>query len=161
MCDGYKVNIYDGRTSKITVSEEAVLKGWRFPRTKLWRIPLRAQVTDLNIHTLILHGPTGYESLNLLYNVPPSAYVMDYIELFNNDPACPEAGEAINNVYELPTLEHAVRYLHAAAGFSTKAMCIKIIRNGNYLTWPLITVHNVNNHFLESEETQKGHMRNQ
>ena len=31
----------------------------------------------------------------------------------------------------------------------------------NFLTWPLITVKNVNKHFPESEETQKGHQRNQ
>ena len=50
ICGGYEVNIYDGHTVTITVPEEAVLKGWRCPHTKLWRIPLRAQVTDLNMH---------------------------------------------------------------------------------------------------------------
>ena len=29
VCDGYKVNIYDGRTATITVSEAALLKGWQ------------------------------------------------------------------------------------------------------------------------------------
>ena len=28
VCDGYKVNIYDGHTAKITVSDKAVIKGW-------------------------------------------------------------------------------------------------------------------------------------
>ena len=41
ICDDAEVNIYDGRTVKITVSEEAVLKGWRCPRTCMWRIPLK------------------------------------------------------------------------------------------------------------------------
>ena len=36
ICDDAEVNIYDGRTVKITVSEEAVLKGWRYPRTRMW-----------------------------------------------------------------------------------------------------------------------------
>ena len=40
VCDGYEVNIYDDRTATITVSDNAVLKGWQCPRTKLWRIPL-------------------------------------------------------------------------------------------------------------------------
>ena len=40
ICDGEEVNIYDGRTARIQVSEEAVLKGWRCPHTNLWRIPL-------------------------------------------------------------------------------------------------------------------------
>ena len=36
ICDGEEVNIYDGRTAQIEVSEASVLRGWRFPRTKLW-----------------------------------------------------------------------------------------------------------------------------
>ena len=31
ICDGSKVNMYDGQSFKITVSEEAVLKGWICP----------------------------------------------------------------------------------------------------------------------------------
>ena len=44
ICDDAEVNIYDGRTVRITVSEEAVLKGWRCPRTRMWRIPLRQRL---------------------------------------------------------------------------------------------------------------------
>ena len=33
--DRYKVSIYDGRTTRIKVSEKAELKGWRCPSTKL------------------------------------------------------------------------------------------------------------------------------
>ena len=63
ICDGDEFKIYDWRTKTITVSEDAVLKGWRFPRIKLWLIPLRSQVTDLNKHTLLLKGPMGRESI--------------------------------------------------------------------------------------------------
>ena len=87
--------------------------------------------------------------------------MLEHIDLFNNDPARPSAAEAIHNVYELPSIERTIRYLHAAAGFPTKATWIKSIRNGNYLTWPLITVKIFNKYFLESEENQKGRMRNQ
>ena len=87
--------------------------------------------------------------------------MLEHIDLFNNDPARPNSTEAINNVYELPSIARAVRYLHGAIGFPTKATWLAAIRNGNFLTWPLITVKNVNKHFPESEETQKGHQRNQ
>ena len=87
VCDGDKVNIYYGRTATITVSDAAVLKGWRFPRTKLWRIPLRDQVTDLNMHALLLNGPTERESIYYLYTVPTSASVLDHIEIFNTNHA--------------------------------------------------------------------------
>ena len=68
--------------------------------------------------------------------------------------------DTINNVYELPSIELSVRYLHRAAGFPTKAAWLKAIRNDTFLSWLLINVKNVNKHFPESEETQKGHMRN-
>ena len=32
VCDDKKVSFYDGKTAKITVSEEAVLTGWRCPK---------------------------------------------------------------------------------------------------------------------------------
>ena len=51
--------------------------------------------------------------------------------------------------------------MHGAAGFQTKNTWLKVIRKGNFLTWPLVNVKNVNKYFPESEETQKGHMRGQ
>ena len=64
ICDDAEVNIYDGRTVKITVSEEAVLKGWWCPRTRMWRIPLKHTVRNEQTDTLILNSPSGLESLN-------------------------------------------------------------------------------------------------
>ena len=63
--------------------------------------------------------------------------------------------DTIGNVYELPSIEQTIRYLHAAAGFPTKTTWLKATRKGNYNTWPLLTVKNVNKHFPESEETHK------
>ena len=40
--------------------------------------------------------------------------------------------EVINNVYELPSTEQVIRYLHACAGFPTKTTWIKAIQIGNY-----------------------------
>ena len=128
------------------------------PTHKLWSIPLQSQFTNLNLHTLLLNGPTGQEYLNYLYNVPSSVAVLDHIVLYQTDPATPSLEEAIHSVYDLPIIERTIRYLHAVAGFPTKSTWIKSIRNGNYLTSPLITVTNVHKHFPESEETHKGHM---
>ena len=159
ICDGNEVNIYDEKTANITVSEKAALKGCRCPTTKLWRIPLQDSVSNANTDTLLLNGPTGKKSLNALYSVPSTTATIHHI-------ACstaadrPSSLDTINNVYELPSIERAVRYLHGAVVFSPKETWLKHIRNGHYLTWPHITVKNVNKHFPESEESQKGHMRN-
>eukprot|EP00804_Cyclotella_cryptica_P006269 CCRYP_010123-RA/>CCRYP_010123-RA protein AED:0.17 eAED:0.14 QI:0/0/0/1/1/1/4/0/941 len=67
----------------------------------------------------------------------------------------------ILNVYELPSIEHTIRYLHAAAVFPTKTTWMAAIRLGNYDTWPLVTIANVHKHFPQSEEMQQAHMRSQ
>ena len=157
--DGNEVNVYDGTTTKIVVSEEAVLKGWRCPKSTLWRIPLTAQVRNLNTDTLLLDSPDGQHSLNSLYEVPQTATLLKHISVFMNN-SLPNK-ETINHVYELPSIEPAIRYLHGAAGFPTKRTWLQAIRKGNYLSWPLVSVKNVNKFFPESEETQKGHMRGQ
>ena len=61
--------------------------------------------------------------------------------------------QAINNVYELPSIAETIRYLHACAGFPTKATWVKAIQNGNYATWPGLTIKAVNKHFPEADET--------
>ncbi len=67
--DKQQVNFYNAMTTKIVVSEEAVLKGWRCPVTKLWRIPLVDKPDNLNTGTLLLDHPTQLDNLNKLYEV--------------------------------------------------------------------------------------------
>ena len=69
--------------------------------------------------------------------------------------------ESLDNVFDLPSTEQTIRYLHACAGFSTRRTWIKAIKKRNVLRWPMLTVENVNNHLPESEETVKGHMNHQ
>jgi hypothetical protein len=69
--------------------------------------------------------------------------------------------ESANNVYDLPSINQTVKYLHAAAGFPTRETWLKAINAGNFATWPTITSNNVRRHFPESDETAKGHMKKQ
>ena len=73
----------------------------------------------------------------------------------------PMPEHACQNVYELPTTEKTVRYLHASLGFPTKATMLKAIRNKWLVGWPGLTIESVNTFFPESDETQKGHMKQQ
>ena len=143
---------------KITVLAEAVLKGWRCPRTNIWRVPL----------VPICHQPQHGHSrpISSIWTEQPQHLVHH-----RNEPGLPEhvalqmcknhRQEYLHNVYELPSVEPAIWYLHGAAGFLTKTSWLKAIRKGNYLSWPLINVKNVPKYFPESEEAQKGHMRGQ
>eukprot|EP00804_Cyclotella_cryptica_P024323 CCRYP_015308-RA/>CCRYP_015308-RA protein AED:0.19 eAED:0.16 QI:0/0/0/1/0.2/0.16/6/0/899 len=119
-------------SATINITERAVLAGYRCPRTGLWGIQLRP--ITATIHSAPLSCTYTYLQCNT---------------------------DHILNMYELPSIEQSLRYLHAAAGFPTKSTWLAAIRKGNYSTWPLITVKNVHKHFPQSEETQQGHMRNQ
>ncbi|KAL7481586.1 hypothetical protein ACHAW6_007267 [Cyclotella cf. meneghiniana] len=55
--------------------------------------------------------------------------------------------EAINNMYELPSMEKAIKYLHVVAGSPSWVTLIKAIRAGNYNSWPVITVQNIKKYF--------------
>ena len=119
-------------------------------------MPLQHNVTNLNKDTLLLNSPTGTESLNSAYTIPYSERTLGHtMACCNNQP---DPVGAINNVYDLPSIEPAILYPHGAAGFPTKSTWLKAIRNGNYLTCPLANMKKVNKFFPESEETQKGHM---
>ena len=67
--------------------------------------------------------------------------------------------EVVNNVYELPSTKKVIRFLHAALGFPTKATLTKAINKSNLAMFPGLTAENVNKFFPESDETQKGHMK--
>jgi hypothetical protein len=67
--------------------------------------------------------------------------------------------ESANSVYELPSTTEVVRFLHAALGYPTKATLLNAAKHGNLVTFPGLTPENIARHFPESDETQKGHMK--
>ena len=84
----------------------------------------------------------------------------------NNEPSTvaltkQELSEVLNNVFDLPSIEQTIRYLHASIGFPTRRTWIKAIQSDNFVGWPLVTVKNVNKYFPESKETAKGHTNHQ
>jgi hypothetical protein len=156
--DKEEVNFYDTRTTKITVSADAVVKGWQCPCMNLWRVPLVPFITNLNTDTLILDHPSGQDSLNSMYTIKTNQLNCEHVALQMCKNHCQEY---LHNVYELPSIEPTIQYLHGVAGFPTKASWLKAICKGNYLSWPLINVKSIAKYFPESEETQKGQMRGQ
>ena len=52
----------------------------------------------------------------------------------------PIPGEAISHIFELPSTENTIKYMHAAAGFPVKETRIRAVRAGNYTTGPGLSV---------------------
>ncbi len=64
-------------------------------------------------------------------------------------------------MYELPSTEQVVKYLHAALGFPTKSTMLNAVSKNWLVGWPGLTVESVNKSFPEFNATQKGHMKQQ
>ncbi len=73
----------------------------------------------------------------------------------------PLQSKSESSVYDLPSTEKIVRYLHAALEFPTKSTVLKATRNGWLVGWPRLTVESVNAFFFNSNETEQGHMKSQ
>ena len=67
--------------------------------------------------------------------------------------------ETTMGVYELPSTKEVMRFLHAALENPTQATLLIAAQHGNLVTFPNLTPQNILRHFPESDETQKGHMK--
>eukprot|EP00804_Cyclotella_cryptica_P008100 CCRYP_004591-RA/>CCRYP_004591-RA protein AED:0.17 eAED:0.17 QI:0/0/0/1/0/0/4/0/815 len=63
-----------------------------------------------------------------------------------------------NSVYDLPSTEQAIKWMHAVCGYPVKSTWLKAIKAGNFVGWPLLTEANVKKYYPETAETQKGHL---
>ena len=107
--DNDEVSVYDKNNTEIKTTRAAVLKGWRSPSEKLWRIPL------VKVGASVTEGATDTIAVTMLPQ-----------EILRKSP--PTIPDKLYNVYELCTKPELVRYLHAAAGFPTKATWLAAIK---------------------------------
>ena len=126
--DKTRVNVYDGWTVRIIISDAAVLSGYK-SKDGLLRIPLRNNMKVINKNTVTI--------------------ILDR----------PNPKDAISHVFEQQSIKNTIAYYHAAAGFPTKETWIRAISTGNHNTWPGLNFKVASKHFLESKETQMGHMK--
>ncbi len=77
--DDKEVNFYNTVTTKITVSADAILKGWQCPRAKLWCVPLVDNDRNENTDTLLLDHLHKHDCLNLLYEMESTTTTQEHI----------------------------------------------------------------------------------
>jgi len=63
-----------------------------------------------------------------------------------------------NSVYDLPSTEQAIKWMHAVCGYPVKSTWLKAVKAGNYVGWPMLTERNVKKYYPETSETAKGHL---
>jgi hypothetical protein len=83
------------------------------------------------------------------------------VPVVDDNPISPglDIAETAMGVYELPSTKEVMRFLHAALGNPTQATLLTAAQHGNLVTFPDLTPQNISRHFPESDETQKGHMK--
>jgi hypothetical protein len=62
-----------------------------------------------------------------------------------------------NSVYNLPSTEHTIKWMHTIYGYPVKLTWLKTIKGGNYVGWPMLTERNVQKYYPQTIETAKGH----
>jgi hypothetical protein len=77
-------------------------------------------------------------------------------------PRCPskQAQKALrqaNSIYNLPSTEQAIKWMHAVCGYPVKSTWLKAIKAGNYMGWPMLNKRNVQKYYPETIKTAKGH----
>ena len=63
-----------------------------------------------------------------------------------------------NSVYDLPSTEQAIKWMHANCGYPVKSTWLKAVKAGNFIGWPLLIEKNVKKYYPETTETAKGHL---
>ena len=51
------------------------------------------------------------------------------------------------SVYDLPSTEEAIKWMHATCGYPVKSTWIKAVKAGNFTGWPIISVRTVTKYY--------------
>ena len=108
---------------------EIVMRGWRDPTNKLWRVPL--------VDTNQAVTPTSQD-----------------IMLGGDLPAFLQA----NSLYECNTTEDLIKFYHGCLLFPVKSTWLKAIKAGYFKGWSGLTDKRVQKYIKVVDETEKGHM---
>ena len=63
-----------------------------------------------------------------------------------------------NSMYDLPSTEQAIKWMHAVCGYPVKSNWQKVVKAGKFVGWPLVTARNVKKYYPETNETPKVHL---
>eukprot|EP00804_Cyclotella_cryptica_P021956 CCRYP_000903-RA/>CCRYP_000903-RA protein AED:0.16 eAED:0.16 QI:0/0/0/1/1/1/4/0/960 len=55
-----------------------------------------------------------------------------------------------HSVYDLPSTEQAIKWMHAVCGYPVKSTWLKAVQAGNFIGWPLLTAKNVQKYYPDS-----------
>jgi hypothetical protein len=63
-----------------------------------------------------------------------------------------------NNLQDYTSIQDAISYLQATAYSPVRTTLVQAIKNGNFASWPGMTLDNVNKHYKPTIAISKGHV---
>ena len=63
-----------------------------------------------------------------------------------------------NSIYDLPTTEEAIRWMHTVCVYPVKYTLVKAIKAGNFTGWTILNKRNVAKYYPDITETPKGNL---
>ena len=55
-----------------------------------------------------------------------------------------------NSVYNLPSTEQAIKWMHVVCGYPVKSTWLAAVEAGNYVGWKILTARNINKYYPET-----------
>ena len=75
-----EVFVYDDMGDlQLSISDEAILRGWRCKNYELWWVPLTPVVLNKNTDTILLNRPNPEHAINSAYKSPNSKQLVRYL----------------------------------------------------------------------------------
>ena len=64
---------------QLSMSSKAILRGWRYKHSGLWRFPLTPVVLNKNTNTMLIDRPNTEHAINIAYKLPSSEQLVRYL----------------------------------------------------------------------------------
>jgi len=133
LCDAGCSVYFHKHGVEVEYNGEIVLRGWRDPTNRLWRVPLTSE------------GGT---------NIIPSTHVEEINPSGSLILSC-----EINSIYECEDTGEMTRYWHATLAYHPKSTITWAIGKGYLRGCPGLTTKRVNKYIKVEAATEKGHLR--
>ena len=66
--------------------------------------------------------------------------------------------ERANSVYDLPSIEQAINWMHAALGYPVASTWLKVYQAGNFVGFTFADVKYIRKYYPETDKTPAGHL---
>ena len=138
------VTIVRSEDVNIVFKAPPVVSGYRDASgSKMWRLPYRQT-----------HGTRSG------FGYAAAALATDALQ-HSLDALHGDAAESANNVYDLPSIEQSIHWMHASLGYPAAVTWLAACRHGNLIGFPFSDVKYIRKFYPETDETPAGHLNMQ